>query len=197
MLESFVTWLGDTPWSVGLHESLYAYTIIETVHVLAITLSVGAIALVDLRLLGAAFRATPVSQMLDRILPWTVAGFVVMMLTGLLLFYAIPVRTFHSVWFRTKLILLILGAVNIWLFHRRVQRDRARWDLGPTPRNARIAAVVSLCVWAGVIVMGRMIAYNWFDCDKPQSAFIKAYSACPAIPGLAIPGPNIPGMGAP
>ncbi len=185
MLESFVTWLGDTPWSVSLHESLYAYTVIETVHVLAITLFVGTIALVDLRLLEAAFPTTPVSQMLDRILPWTVAGFVVMIATGLLLFYAIPVRTFHSVWFRTKLILLLLGAVNIFLFHRRVQRDQAAWDLGPTPRKARIAAVISLCVWAGVIVMGRMIAYNWFDCDKPQSPFIKAYAACPAIPGLS------------
>ncbi len=182
MLETFVTWLGDTPWSVGLHESLYAYTVIETVHVLAITLFVGAIALVDLRLLGVAFRETPMSQMLNRILPWAVAGFGVMILTGLLLFYAIPVRTFHSVWFRTKLVLLVLGGVNILLFHRRVGRDPATWDLGPTPRDARIAAVISLCVWAGVIVMGRMIAYNWFDCDKPQGPFIKAYAACPAIP---------------
>jgi hypothetical protein len=184
MLESFVTWLGDTPWSVGLHESLYAYTIIETVHVLAITLFVGTIALVDLRLLGRAFAETPVSQMLDRVLPWTILGFVVMLATGLLLFYAIPVRTFHSVWFRTKMVLLVAGAVNIWLFHRRVDRDRARWDMGPTPAAARVSAVVSLCVWAGVIVMGRMIAYNWFDCDKPQGAFIKAYAACPAIPGI-------------
>ncbi len=183
MLERFVTWLGDTAWSVGLHESLYAYTVIETVHVLAITLFVGTIALVDLRLLRAAFKATPVSQMLDRILPWTIAGFVVMLLTGLLLFYAIPVRTFHSVWFRTKMILLAAGAINIWLFHRRVDRDRARWDLGPTPAPARVAAVISLCVWAGVIVMGRMIAYNWFDCDKPQSALVRAYASCPAIPG--------------
>lgn len=184
MLEHFVTWLGDTPWSVGLHESLYAYTVIEAVHVLAITLFVGAIALVDLRLLGAAFRDAPMSQMLDRILPWTVAGFVVMIVTGLLLFYAIPVRTFHSIWFRTKLILLLAGALNIWLFHGRVQRDLARWDLGPTPRAAKVSAVISLCVWAGVIVTGRMIAYNWFDCDKPQGAFIKAYAACPAISGV-------------
>ena len=182
MLETFVTWLGDTPWSVGLHESLYAYTVIETVHVLAITLFVGTIALVDLRLLGVAFRETPMSQMLNRILPWAVAGFVVMILTGLLLFYAIPVRTFHSVWFRTKLVLLVLGGANILVFHRRVGRDPAAWDLGPTPRDARIAAVISLCVWAGVIVMGRMIAYNWFDCDKPQGPFIKAYAACPAVP---------------
>ena len=187
MLEHFVTGLGDSAGSIALHESLYAYTIIETVHVLAITLFVGTIALVDLRLLGAAFKATPVSQMLDKILPWTVAGFVVMFISGLLLFYAIPVRTFHSLWFRTKLILLVLGAINIWLFHRRVQNDKDLWDLGPTPQAARISAVVSLCVWAGVIVMGRMIAYNWYDCDRPQGAFVKAYAACPAIPGMPQP----------
>jgi uncharacterized membrane protein SirB2 len=187
MLETFVTWLGDTPWSVGLHGSLYAYRVIEAAHVLAITLFVGMIALVDLRLLGAAFRRTPMSQMLDRILPWSVVGFAVMLLTGLLLFYAIPVRSFHSVWFRTKLALMLIGAVNIFLFHGRVQRDQARWDLGPTPRSARISAVVSLCVWAGVIVTGRMMAYTWFDCDKPQGAFVRAFAACPAIPGLRLP----------
>ena len=48
--------------------------------------------------------------MTTRMLPWTVAGFVVMIVTGLLLFYAIPVRTYHSLWFRIKVILLVVSA---------------------------------------------------------------------------------------
>src|SRR6185312_8011402 len=131
---------------------------------------VGTIAMVDLRLLGLAWRTVPVSQMTARILPWTVAGFIVMVITGLLLFYAIPVRTWHSVWFRAKVVLLLLAAINIWIFHHRVQRDRARWDSAMLPPvAARVSAAVSLCVWLTVIVLGRMIAYNWFDCDRPQS----------------------------
>src|SRR6185312_574341 len=136
---------------------------------------VGTIAMVDLRLLGLAWRTVPVSQMTARILPWTVAGFIVMVITGLLLFYAIPVRTWHSIWFRAKVVLLLLAAINIWFFHRRVQQNRALWD-GETvpPLAARVSAAISLAIWLSVIVLGRMIAYNWFDCDRPQSPFVYA-----------------------
>src|SRR5215469_13269334 len=89
----FIIWLAATPWSVQLHESLYMYTYIETAHVIGIMLFVGTIAMVDLRLLGLAFRKTPISRMNARILPFTVVGFVLMTATGILLFYAIPMRT--------------------------------------------------------------------------------------------------------
>jgi hypothetical protein len=184
--DALVAWLADQPGSIALHESLYAYTWIETAHVLGITLFVGTIAMVDLRLLGVAFRATPVSVMNRRILPWTVAGFLLMIATGLALFYAIPVRSFHSLWFRAKVVLMLAAAINIFIFHTRVERDRNRWDKAATPpMGARVSAAVSLAAWAGVIVTGRMIAYNWFDCDKPQSPFVHMLTGCPA--GLTEP----------
>jgi hypothetical protein len=151
--------------------------------VIGIMLFVGTIAMVDLRLLGLAWRDIPVSQMSARILPWTIAGFVLMFVTGLLLFYAIPIRTWHSLWFRAKMVLLVIAAINIWFFHRRIERDRARWDSAAVPPlGARVSAAVSLAVWFSVIVMGRMIAYNWFDCDKPQSSFIYSAAGCSSYP---------------
>lgn len=183
-LQGFVTWLGETPWSIALHESQYMYSFIETAHVMGITLFVGTIAMVDLRLLGLAFKDVSVSAMLKKMLPWTVGGFALMVVTGLLLFYAIPVRTFHSLWFRIKVVLLLAGAINIWHFHHRVQQDVSKWDVGvQPPTSARISAAISLVVWCGVIVTGRMIAYNWFDCDKPQPGIVKAIASCPA-PGV-------------
>lgn len=183
-LAEFVTWLGETPWSIALHESQYMYAFIETAHVMGITIFVGTIAMVDLRLLGLAFKDVSVSAMLNKMLPWTVGGFLLMVATGLLLFYAIPVRTFHSLWFRIKAVLLIAGAINIWHFHHRVQQDVSKWDVGVRPpASARISAAISLVVWCGVIVTGRFIAYNWFDCDRPLSPFVKMVTACPG-PGL-------------
>jgi uncharacterized membrane protein len=183
-LSTLAVWLGETQGSIALHESLYMYPLIETAHVLAIALFAGTINMVDLRLLGRAFTSTPVSEMTRRMLPWTVAGFVVLVITGLLLFYAIPVRTYHSLWFRLKLLLLVVAALNVWWLHRRVQRDRERWDRDVLPpRNARIAAGVSLLVWAGVIVAGRMIAYNWADCDRPQPGWIRWAAECQGYPG--------------
>jgi hypothetical protein len=178
----FVIWLANTPWSIALHESLYTSTVIEAVHVIAIMLFVGTIAMVDLRLLGLAFGDVPVSEMNRRILPWTVAGFVILMVTGVLLFYAIPVRTWHSLWFRGKMLLMIAAAINIWLFHSRVERNREQWDTARPPLGARVAALVSLAAWIGVIVAGRMIAYNWFDCDKHQGAFVYAAAGCATYP---------------
>ncbi len=178
-LSRFAVWLAETQGSIALHESLYVYTWIEAAHVIGITLFVGTIAMVDLRLLGRAFASTPVSEMTARILPWTFAGFFIMAVTGLLLFYAIPVRTFHSVWFRLKIALFIVAAINIWFFHRHVQRNREQWDRAKVPpRRARVAAAISLAVWAGVVVAGRMIAYDWADCDRLQPHWINWLAQC-------------------
>ena len=92
-------WLAETPWSIALHESLHVYPLVETAHVLSLLLFVGSIIFIDLRLLGATLREAPVTEVTSRILPWTFAGFAVAVVSGALLFYAIPVRTFLSIFF--------------------------------------------------------------------------------------------------
>ena len=141
-LLSFVEWLASTRWSIALHESLYLYPLIESAHVLTLGLFVGLAAMIDLRLLGLTMRRVPVSEVTARLVPWTKAGFVVMVITGALLFYAIPVRTYQSVFFRVKVGMLLLAGLNVWLFHARVEPRVADWDLAPvTPLPARVAAV--------------------------------------------------------
>jgi hypothetical protein len=183
MLEGLVTKLADTPWSIALHESLYMYAITESTHVLSIMLFVGTIAMVDLRLLGISYIKVPVSQMLSKMLPWTVAGFVLLVITGGMLFLAIPIRTYHSIWFRLKCLVILIAAVNIAIFTFKVERDKAAWDLGEVPRKAKVCAAISLCAWACVIVFGRLIAYNWFDCDNIESPVMSQLTGCPLDPG--------------
>ena len=109
-------------------------------------------------------RQTPVSEVADRLLPWTVAGFVVMVISGALLFYGIPVRTYQNIFFRIKVVLLGLSGLNAFVFHSTVYRKVAEWDLDlAPPRRARLAGGFSLFFWACIVVAGRMIAYNWFD----------------------------------
>ena len=170
-VSAVTVWLAQTPWSIALHESLYAYTLIESAHVIGIMLFVGMVVMLDLRLLGLAWKRVPISQMSARTLPWTAAGFALMMGTGSLLFYAIPIRTWHSVWFRAKMLLIVVAVINSWVFHRRAGEFR--------PRRT---AVISLIAWLGVIGTGRMIAYDWFDCDKPQSPLVYAAAGCSAYP---------------
>jgi len=179
-----VEWLSGTSWSIALHESLHLYPLIESTHVLTLTVFVGLTVMLDLRLLGLAMKQVPASDVIARLVPWAKVGFVIMAITGLLLFYAIPVRTYQSIFFRAKVAMLILAGLNVWLFHSRVEQRVADWDVTPSPPvAARVAAIVSLILWAGIVVAGRMIAYNWFDCDiQPQPDFINWAAGCVVPP---------------
>jgi hypothetical protein len=183
-LLAFCEWLAATEGSTALRESLFMYPLVESTHVLFLLLFVGMTVVWDLRLLGLALTEVSVTEMADRVLPWVRAGFVVMVITGLLLFYGIPVRTYQSVWFRGKVIFLILAMINIWYFHARVQPNAAAWDRDARlPKAARRAGLASLVLWALIIIFGRFIAYNWYDCDiQPQPAFVNWFAGCVVPP---------------
>jgi hypothetical protein len=141
-LLSFCEWLANTPWSIAFHEWTWGYPIVESV-----------VVMMDLRLPGATMKSAPVSEVAGRLLPWTVAGFVLMAVSGSLLFYAIPVRTFRNIFFRVKVAMPILSGLNAWIFHSTVYRRVAEWDLDPVPpKRARVAAGLSLALWAGIVV---------------------------------------------
>lgn len=168
-----------------MHESYYMYNWIESTHVLTLMLSLGMLFLIDLRMLGLAFTQTPASEMARRLNMPMLLGFCVMILTGLLLFYAIPVRTTQSVWFRIKVVLLIAAAVNAWLFHRRMQRAPAGWDTAAkAPVALRRGAALSLFFWTLIVICGRLIAYDWFDCSGQPGPFISTMAGC--IPGQEV-----------
>src|SRR4051794_7743781 len=175
----FSQWLAETPGSIALHESLYMYPLIESLLVLTLCVFVGMSVMLDLRLLGLILRRVQVTEITRRLLPWMQAGFVIMVISGILLFYAIPVRSYQNVFFRVKLIFLVLAGLNVWFFHRGVYRSVERWDGDPVaPRPARVAGAASIVLWACIIVAGRLIAYNWFDCDIPQGKFIRVVAGC-------------------
>jgi hypothetical protein len=177
---AFFEQLGETPWSAGLHGSEIAYSVLESLHVWSLAVFFGLVVMFDLRLLGWTMRKIPISEFSRRLLPWTVGVFVIVVITGTILFYAIPLRSYQNIFFRFKMILLVLAGLNVWMFHSRVFPKLAAWDVdADPPRAARIAGALSLVLWIGVVVSGRMIAYNWFDCDRqPQTDLINFLTSC-------------------
>ena len=119
LIYNFAVWVDDTPWSAMLHESYYMYNWVESTHVLTLMISLGMLFLIDLRMLGWAFPDVPASKIADRLNIPMMVGFTVMFITGILLFYAVPVRSVQSVWFRIKMVLLVGCAINAYLFHTR------------------------------------------------------------------------------
>jgi len=160
LLVRFLSWLHDTGFSIALREATWAEPIIETIHVLTLTLFLGFSVLLDLRLLGVSLRRRRVSEVLGQLNPWLFAGFAVMITTGLLLFCGDPVAFYSTIFFRMKMVLLVLAGLNVLVFNATVGRRVAEWDQDArTPGGAKAAAILSLVLWVAIIAAGRAIAY--------------------------------------
>lgn len=189
MIREFLLWLQNDlgkgaedysqSWSEALLGSLNFWGLLEGTHLLALMLFAGTILFVDLRLLGVIFKQTPVSVVSKKILPLTITGLILILVTGALLFYAKPLFYYHNIWFRLKLVFLLAAMINIAIFHFRVQKGMGDWDSHTRlPRAARLSAILSITAWILIITMGRFMAYNWFDCGKPMSGFLNAAQSC-------------------
>ena len=91
-----------------------------------------------------------------------------MTISGVLLFYSGPLRAAANIFFQVKMGMIALTGVNALAFHFTIYRRVAAWDTDPSPPlRARLAGAASLLLWSGVVICGRMQAYNWFD--KPST----------------------------
>ena len=163
LLAAIWTWLARPAVTTFIAESIWIYPIAETSHVLAIVLFLGLTVMLDLRLLGWTLRSVPVSEIVQRVLPWAVPGGVIAVISGMLAFLADPGRFATNVFFQIKAAALVLAVLNLLVFHLVVYSRVSEWDrLRKPPLAARLSAVFSLALWAVVVVTGRFVAYNWF-----------------------------------
>src|SRR6202046_4598978 len=108
--------LQDSYFGTALLESQYVWLVIESIHVLSLSLSVGLLFITDLRLIGKFRRHEPVSDVLDQLRPWMLAGFAVMFLSGGLLFWSEAATVYASPWFRLKALFLLPAGADALLF---------------------------------------------------------------------------------
>ena len=161
-LLNFCHWLERTPGAVAIRESMWMFGGLISVHVLSLGVFFGTIAMLDLRLLGLGMRTTPVSDLVDRFLPWTRSSFMLMALSGALLIWSEAVKCYTSTSFRIKMALILLAGLNILVFHRRTYRTVAAWDQAVhVPARARLAGFLSLLLWTGVLAAGRAVGYDY------------------------------------
>ena len=161
-LLSICQWIENTASSTAIRESTWVFPIIETTHVLALSLSVGLLVVSDLRLTGFVMRRRPASEVFRQLAPWMLAGFSIMFTSGLLLFWSQAAKAYDSVFFRIKLALLILAGLNAAVYHFTIYRRIEEWEnkLIP-PASVRMAGWLSLVIWAGIIAAGRTMAYTF------------------------------------
>ena len=160
-LLSICEWIQNTDLSTAIREGALYYPIIGGFHLLAIALFGGMILAGDLRLLGWGLQSWSVSDVIGHLRVWKWLGFVVVAVTGFLLTWSEPLKCYHSKSFWIKTALLLLVGVHALVFRSKVYGNTAKLDAAPVlPGEARLAAGLSLILWAGLVLSGRLIAFD-------------------------------------
>jgi hypothetical protein len=159
---ALLQWLESTPLSLFVMQSAFGFSALDMIHIAAISVVFGMIAVVDLRLLGLASRDCAVTDICGEALPWTWSAFGIAVLTGVVMFTGQAVKYSGNFAFRMKLLLILLAGINMLVFHFVTYRGVAKWDRAPVPLSARVAGAISLACWAAVVAYGRWTAYYMF-----------------------------------
>ena len=153
----FFQWTEATSLGTAIRTSPWAFAMIESFHLLALSVIGGAVLIVDLRLLGFGLRDQPLSDVARAAWPWFVGSLIIMLVTGGLLFVSEPVKCYYSFPFRVKMTSLLLGMIFAFTVRRKVtQADPGRVG----PMAYRLVGAVSLLLWFGVGAGGRWIGFS-------------------------------------
>lgn len=155
-LEDIANTLATTWLANEMTDSNWLFGAVESVHVIALTLVFGSIAVVDLHLIGLAERGRETNALIRRLLPITWAGFALAALSGSTLVFANPQGYFANFAFRAKIVTLVLAGVNVLVFHGFVQPRNAR----PGALAPRLSGAISLVLWLTIVSFGRWIGFT-------------------------------------
>ena len=160
LLFVFCQWLENTSVGTSVRESVWEFPVIETLHLFGIIVLVGSSSVLDLRLMGLAFKEASVSKLAHRTLPWAWTGAGIEIVTGFLLFASEATRMCHNHAFQLKMMLLLLSGMNVFVFHSVAYKSVGTWEcdvIPPTP--ARIAGLFSLLLWFAIVSAGMWTPY--------------------------------------
>lgn len=138
----------------ALNSADWPFPLAECFHIPAFALSIGTIALVDLRMIGATLRREKVPKLLRDTEPWTLAGLVIVILSGAVLFLSQPQIYLENSSFYFKIGCLLVAILYNFTIHRKVAASTTA-----SPGVTKLVAIVSLLLWAGVVFGGVFIAF--------------------------------------
>jgi hypothetical protein len=154
--------------ATGIRNSLYLFPLIESAHVVGLTMVFGTILIIDLRLLGLASTQRTFTAIASDVFKWTWLAFVVTVMTGALMFVTNASTYYNSAYFRAKMALLVLSGLNMLAFELTARRSVHIWDRqAVAPAAGRAVAVLSLAIWIGVIFLGRWVGFTTSSVPVP------------------------------
>ena len=142
------------PANNPLNNNEWSFPLFECIHIATFAMSIGTIALVDFRMLGVAMRRQTVAQLLKETSLWTLAGLVIVITSGLVIFTTDPLRYYYNWSFRYKCIALTVAVIYNYTIHRRVALSN------PSPLVGGLVACVSLLLWVSIVFAGLFYAFT-------------------------------------
>ena len=155
--QSLVTFLKATALSHWIVETTWVWPLCEAIHFMGLSLLIGMIAPLDVRLMGF-MKGVPIAA-LRRLVPWAVAGFLINLVTGLVFFIGAPSQYIANTSWWLKVLFLLIAGVNILAFETQRSRILAMAPGRDTPAAVKAIGAVSLVSWFMVLYWGRMLAF--------------------------------------
>ena len=152
-----VEWVASSSLSKAISTSTWAFAVIESIHLLALAVIGGAVLIVDLKLLGVGIQTQALADIARDAQKWFLGSWVVMIVTGLLLFWSEPQKLYYSTPFAVKMLCLLLGTIFALTIRRRVT---LAGEGRVSPAMIKLVALVSLTLWFGVGAGGRWIGFS-------------------------------------
>ena len=154
----WLAWLQQTALATFIQESSWLYPAVETLHIIAFVVAVGCLLVLDMRLVGLG-RWAAFDQAAGALLPWAIGAFCLTIPTGVLLLLPEATSIGRNPAFLIKMALMMLAGANAAMFHLGPWRQRDRWTYSAPPSSAKLSGTMSILLWLGVIISGRLIAY--------------------------------------
>ncbi len=163
MVEQFANWLYLTSPSLLIQtHNAWVIPLIQSVHIVAIGITVGGVLMIELRVLGLAGRDQTLRETADRFGPWLRWSMGVLLATGILMIIGEPPRQLLAISFWIKMFLLAVGMLVATAFLISLRKNEQHWEQTLVNRvSVKLGAVLNLFVWVGIIFMGRMIGYDF------------------------------------
>jgi predicted branched-subunit amino acid permease len=136
-----------------LNQNEWSFPVCEVFHIVSFAIAISTVFMVDLRLLGVAFKNKSASTLLKDTAPWTLLGLVVVLISGPLIFFSDPIMYLYNLGFRFKITALLLAILFNYTVHRKVAMSDSSGAV------ASLTAVVSLALWVSVVAGGIFIAF--------------------------------------
>lgn len=165
MFYDLAAWIQSWPVSEWIAIESWPFPTFEALHVIGVALVFGTIAFVDLRLLGIASKSRRFTAIAKETLRWTWLGFALAVATGLLMFMSNATSYIENTFFLWKMALLVCAGINMAVFELVTFRSVAQWDadVAAIPPAAKIAGLLSIAFWFGVIATGRWIGFTAYE----------------------------------